>query len=287
MSGASGRRDVSLGNAVTENGAFSLEADLGPIVGEGMVIRDMIFDPVERGTRFAIGNAGVFFTLDGKHWMRLLSSTALSGYPVSAYFDRVSDPANRALYVAVSGRSILKLSPIPIGADLSITKSVAPDTVETGKSHLHNQRRQQRTRRGDIGHGHGHPASLNYFRLNPVYCGIQENKSNRQHYPTHNADAPFAQRMLPIKVIGVCRFSRSPCAVIAPAQENGGPSNCQQFFRDAPHIVTSYKFSGFSQIEDCDVLTTYRSRESLSFAPVNSIFRASFPKINLKGEFYD
>jgi uncharacterized repeat protein (TIGR01451 family) len=36
--------------------------------------------------------------------------------------------------VAVSGRSILKLSPIPIGADLSITKSVTPDPVETGKN---------------------------------------------------------------------------------------------------------------------------------------------------------
>jgi uncharacterized repeat protein (TIGR01451 family) len=128
------RRDVSLENAVTENGAFSLQVDLGPIVGQGMVIRDMVFDPSERGTRFAIGAAGVFFTLDGEHWMRLLSSTALPGYPVSAYFDRISDPANRALYVAVSGRSILKLSPIPIGADLSITKSVTPSVVETGKN---------------------------------------------------------------------------------------------------------------------------------------------------------
>ena len=128
------RRDLSLENAVTENGAFALAADLGPVVGQGMVIRDMIFDPVERGTRFAVGNAGVFFTLDGEHWMRLLSSSALPGYPVSAFFDRISDPSNRALYVAVSGRSILKLSPIPIGADLSITKSVTPDPVETGKN---------------------------------------------------------------------------------------------------------------------------------------------------------
>ncbi len=132
--GVTWRRDLSLENAVTENGAFSLFTDLGPLVGQGFVMRDMIFDPLERKTRFAVGNAGVFFTLDGEHWMRLLSSTALPGYPVSAYFDRVSDPSNRALYVAVSGRSILKLSPIPIGADLSITKSVTPDTVETGKN---------------------------------------------------------------------------------------------------------------------------------------------------------
>jgi uncharacterized repeat protein (TIGR01451 family) len=128
------RRDVNLENMVTENGAFFTEADFGPNIGRGTVIRDMIFDPVERGTRFAVGNAGVFFTLDGEHWMRLLSSTALPGYPLSAYFDRVSDPSNRALYVSVSGRSILKLSPIPIGADLSITNSGAPDPVETGKN---------------------------------------------------------------------------------------------------------------------------------------------------------
>src|SRR5262249_44415163 len=133
--GVTWRRDVSLENAVTENGAFSLQIqDLGPVVGQGPVIRDMIFDPLERKTRFAVGSAGVFFTLDGEHWMRLLSSAALPGYPVSAYFDRITDPSNRALYVAVSGRSLLKLSPIPIGADLSITKSVTPDTVETGKN---------------------------------------------------------------------------------------------------------------------------------------------------------
>ena len=32
---------------------------------------------------------------------------------MAAYFDRISDPSDRALYVAMNGRGILRLSPIP------------------------------------------------------------------------------------------------------------------------------------------------------------------------------
>ncbi|MGH9841148.1 MAG: hypothetical protein ACREEM_20535, partial [Blastocatellia bacterium] len=113
--GRTWRRDLSLDNAVTENGAFSYRVtSVSLTLGEGSVIRDMIFDPSERGTRFAVGNAGVFFTLNGENWMRLLSTTAIPGSPVAAYFDRISDPENRALYVAINGRGILRLSPIPL-----------------------------------------------------------------------------------------------------------------------------------------------------------------------------
>jgi len=105
--------DVGFDSAVTENGAFSHEIKgLPSSLGEGAVIKDMIFDRLERKMRFAVGNAGVFFTLDGEHWKRLLSTTALPGHPVAAYFDRISDPFNRALYVAMNGRGILRLSPI-------------------------------------------------------------------------------------------------------------------------------------------------------------------------------
>ncbi len=78
-----------------------------------LIIRDMIFDRVERTVRFAVGDAGVFYTTNGAVWKRLLSTAALPGHPVAAYFDRISNPSNRALYVAVNGRGILKLSPIP------------------------------------------------------------------------------------------------------------------------------------------------------------------------------
>ena len=65
--------DLSLDNAVTENGLFSYDIiGLPNTVDEGVVIKDMVFDPSERTTRFAVGNAGVFFTLDGANPSRSL-----------------------------------------------------------------------------------------------------------------------------------------------------------------------------------------------------------------------
>jgi hypothetical protein len=51
--------------------------------------------------------------VDGTNWRRLLSTAAFPGHPVAAYFDPISNPDGRALYVAMAGRSILRLSPIP------------------------------------------------------------------------------------------------------------------------------------------------------------------------------
>jgi hypothetical protein len=117
--------DVDLDRAVTENGAFAHAIQRVPKwVGEAAVISDIVFDREERGTRFAVGSAGVFFTLDGENWDRLLSTEALPGHPVGAYFDRIGGPFNRALYVAMNGRGILRLSPIPV-----------PVTSFTGKAH--------------------------------------------------------------------------------------------------------------------------------------------------------
>src|SRR5262249_10301759 len=75
--------DTSLDTEATENGAF-------PYNGGASVLKDMVFDRREPETRFAVGNAGVFYTLDGVNWNRLLSTTALPSHPVSAYFDSVS-----------------------------------------------------------------------------------------------------------------------------------------------------------------------------------------------------
>jgi Dockerin type I domain len=107
--------DISLDRAVTEDGVFSYLGTFfdGNTVGETFVINAMIFDHRRMGTRFAVGNAGVFFTLDGTNWERLVSTTALPGHAVAAYFDGISDPLDQALYVAVSGRGILRISPIP------------------------------------------------------------------------------------------------------------------------------------------------------------------------------
>lgn len=107
--------DMRLDRAVTEAGTFSYSGTRfngNTLGGETFVINAMIFDHREMRTRFAVGNAGVFFTLDGATWERLLSTTALPGHAVAAYFDGISDPLNRALYVAMSGGGILRLGPI-------------------------------------------------------------------------------------------------------------------------------------------------------------------------------
>jgi hypothetical protein len=107
--------DRELDMAVTENGRYSYDImqisdNSNSVINS--VINDMVFVPNEP-TRFAVGNAGVFFSRDGKHWELLLSTRALPGHPAAAYFDPISDPADRALYVAFDGRSPLTISPIP------------------------------------------------------------------------------------------------------------------------------------------------------------------------------
>jgi hypothetical protein len=102
-------RDINLENQVTDNGKFSWGSADWP------VLEDMVFDRSEPNTRFAVGAAGVFFTLDGTIWQRLFSTTALPGIPVSAYFDPISDPNNRVLYVAFYGRGVMRFTQIPPG----------------------------------------------------------------------------------------------------------------------------------------------------------------------------
>jgi hypothetical protein len=99
--------DENLDRAVTENGRYRYD-----ISGTSAVITNMIFVRGEP-TRFAVGNAGVFVSVDGIHWQRLLSTRAIPGRPAAAYFDPISDPTDRALYVGLNGRGILRVSAIP------------------------------------------------------------------------------------------------------------------------------------------------------------------------------
>ncbi len=110
--GSTWSNDDSLTSIATEDGNFVL-APSAPYPPDWTVIQDIVFDGTEPGTRFAVGAAGVFYTLDGATWVRLLSTSAYPSHPVSAFFDRVSDPCNRALYVAFSGRSVVRIAPIP------------------------------------------------------------------------------------------------------------------------------------------------------------------------------
>jgi hypothetical protein len=101
--------DGPLELAVTENGAFPFESPGDGNPGQAL-IRDMLFDPHRPGTRFAIGPAGVFQTLDGRRWTALIRSSAMAMRPNNGVYDFVSCP--RALYVATSNRGLLRLSPV-------------------------------------------------------------------------------------------------------------------------------------------------------------------------------
>lgn len=121
--GATWPVDVNLDNAITENHRFAYFADFS-------VLKDLIFVRGEKGTHFAVGNAGVFFTLNGANWSRLLSTSAFPSHPVSAYFDNISDACDRSLYVAMAGRGLLRLDPIP---SLSKIGNVVPCGQRTNK----------------------------------------------------------------------------------------------------------------------------------------------------------
>jgi photosystem II stability/assembly factor-like uncharacterized protein len=97
--------EPSLTQAATAGGLISVDS--------GFVLTDMLFVRNEPTTRFAFGRAGVMFTTDGFQWNTILSTLALPGYPESGFFDPVSNPSDRALYVNLEGRSVLRLSPIP------------------------------------------------------------------------------------------------------------------------------------------------------------------------------
>ena len=110
--GATWQVDTSLDEAVTEGHRYASKGDFA-------VLKDMVFVREEAKTRFAVGNAGVFETVNGSAWFRLLSTSALPSHPVSAYFDNLSDPCDRALYVGMDGRGIVRLDPIPSPAPLT------------------------------------------------------------------------------------------------------------------------------------------------------------------------
>ena len=96
--------DVSLTAAATAGGRLSLGS---------ACLRDMVFVRDEPFTIFALGNAGVSYTVDGVEWRMLLSSLALPGRPEGGFFDPVGDPLERALYVVLEGRSVMRISPVP------------------------------------------------------------------------------------------------------------------------------------------------------------------------------
>ena len=105
--------DPSLEQMLSCGGRIPISRD-ETVSGQGdfadVVLTDMKFDPLNPGRRFAIGEAGAFFTDDGATWVRLLDAGALRGRPLSCYYDWISDPSGPALYVAFAGRSLVKIT---------------------------------------------------------------------------------------------------------------------------------------------------------------------------------
>lgn len=106
--GANWTRDTLLENAITENGAFPLAfpASESSLIA---VLQDMVFDPLNPGYRFAVGPAGVFYTIDGVHWDHFLLTAAMPMRPNSLSYN----PCERTLYVATTNRGVLKIFPLP------------------------------------------------------------------------------------------------------------------------------------------------------------------------------
>jgi photosystem II stability/assembly factor-like uncharacterized protein len=114
--GATWAPDANLEQQLTNNGDLPVALDTGGELYYDTVLNDMKFDPEDAQRRYAVGAAGVFFTVDGVNWHRLLDATAFPGRPGSCYYDFVSDPCRRSLYVGLSPRGVVKISPLPFGA---------------------------------------------------------------------------------------------------------------------------------------------------------------------------
>jgi hypothetical protein len=110
--GSTWTADESLERALTQARAFpfSIPYDGNPAE---RLLRDMLFDHARARYRFAVGPAGVFYTLDGRAWRHLILSAAVAALPNNAAYDPFSDRCNRALYVTTSNRGLLRLRPLP------------------------------------------------------------------------------------------------------------------------------------------------------------------------------
>ncbi|MBN1351580.1 hypothetical protein JXJ21_19355 [candidate division KSB1 bacterium] len=118
--------DTGLEKALTENGAFPINIPFDYDGHKGTkLVMDMVFDPEIPEYRFAMGPAGVFYTIDGINWDHLVRTSALPMRPNNAVYDYITDPRNPALYVATNNRGLLRLSSLP-KATLMIEFKVLP-----------------------------------------------------------------------------------------------------------------------------------------------------------------
>jgi photosystem II stability/assembly factor-like uncharacterized protein len=102
--GASWQIDPSLTWAVTAGQRMTLNPSTA--------MNDMLFVRSDPFTAFVFGHAGVSYTYSGADWRPLLSAIAQPGCPEFGFFDGITDPNARALYVSFTGRSVQRLDPI-------------------------------------------------------------------------------------------------------------------------------------------------------------------------------
>jgi hypothetical protein len=112
--GQTWQADSSLQQQLTCNKLIPIERT--PVDLADVVLQDMQFDPYRSLTRIAVGIGGVFFTNDGVNWNRVMDTAALAGRPSNCYYDFVSNPCERSVYVGLSGRSVVRIGPLPWGA---------------------------------------------------------------------------------------------------------------------------------------------------------------------------
>jgi photosystem II stability/assembly factor-like uncharacterized protein len=110
--GTSWTVDQALETALSEGGAFPIEMTTESDE-EVVLLRDMVFDPVDAEWRIAVGPAGIFQTLDGRTWRHLLVSSAAATRPNNACCDRITFPCARMLYVSTRNSGVLRLGPLP------------------------------------------------------------------------------------------------------------------------------------------------------------------------------
>lgn len=113
--GVTWRFDPALQQQLTLNANIPVSTNDPGQLGDfsDVVLADMQFDPNLPLLRFAIGYGGAFVTIDGATWTRLLHTGAFSGRPTSCYYDGIS-PSSPSLYVALGGRSLIKISDFQI-----------------------------------------------------------------------------------------------------------------------------------------------------------------------------
>lgn len=115
-SGQTWKVDTGLETRMTSNYTMAISpAEDASNLGDhfDLVLNDMPFDPLNALVRFAVGAGGVFGTIDGVNWTRLLHAEALPGRPVSCCYDWVSIPLDSTLYVSLAGRSLVKITEFP------------------------------------------------------------------------------------------------------------------------------------------------------------------------------